>query len=125
MEATVSPKRDDGVFKIGSDIDEYREAIRKLIDTEVKNALDEEIRNATKELIEEHRKAIKQIVEEHKLVIREVVEEEKKAIGARAEALPEINIEPRPLISTSISHSTVENSASRVSRKTLWLGGKL
>lgn len=87
MESVASPRRDDGLNIIGNSSDEYREYLKKLIETEVKNALEEETRNATRELIEEQRKAVKQIVEEHKLIIREVVEEEKKAIWARAEAL--------------------------------------
>jgi polyhydroxyalkanoate synthesis regulator phasin len=66
---------------------EYREAVKKLIDTEVGNIIDEEIRKAARELIEEQRKAIRDAVEQHKLVIRQVVEEEKRAIWARVEEL--------------------------------------
>lgn len=66
---------------------EYRESVKRLIETEVGNIIDEEIRKAARELIEEQRKAIREAVEEHKLVIRQVVEEEKKAIWARLEEL--------------------------------------
>ncbi|MFH1382780.1 MAG: hypothetical protein ABIH70_07815 [Chloroflexota bacterium] len=73
MESTVDHKRDGIGLKAGSEVNEYRESVRKLIDTEVRNILDEETRKATRELIEEQRKAIRQIVDEHKLVIKEVV----------------------------------------------------
>lgn len=86
METRAGYGKDDGAGKIGS-VDDYREAIKKLIDTEVKNALDEELRKAAQELVEEQRKAIQQLVEEHKMAIREVVAEEKKAIWARADEL--------------------------------------
>ncbi len=66
---------------------EYREAVKRLIETEVGNIIDEEIRKAARELVEEQRKAIREAVDEHKLVIRQVVEEEKKAIWARLEDL--------------------------------------
>lgn len=70
-----------------SGVDEYREAVKKLINAEVKSALDEELRKAAQELQEEQRKAIHELVEEHKAAIREVVEEEKLAIWARADEL--------------------------------------
>jgi hypothetical protein len=66
---------------------EYREAVKRLIETEVGSIVDEEIRKAARELVEEQRKAIREAVEEHKLVIRQVVEEEKKAIWSRLEEL--------------------------------------
>ena len=66
---------------------EYRESVKRLIETEVGNIIDEEIRKAARELIEEQRKAIREAVEEHKLVIRQIVEEEKKAIWGRLEEL--------------------------------------
>ena len=87
MEATVDSYRNGEAATTASDIDEYRGAIRKLIHDELKKAIDEDIQNATKELVEEHKNALKQVIEEHKLVIREVVEEEKKAIRTRAEEL--------------------------------------
>ncbi len=87
MEAAVGHQSDDRIVRTVSGTDEYRETIRKLIDGEVKNALDEEMRKASQELIEEQRKAVREIVEEHRSAIRQVVEEEKKAIWERAEAL--------------------------------------
>jgi polyhydroxyalkanoate synthesis regulator phasin len=68
-------------------VDEYREAVKKLIQTEIGNIIDEEIRKAARELLEEQKKAIRQVVEEHRLAIRQAVEEEKKAIWSRLEEL--------------------------------------
>jgi len=72
---------------ITPDQNAYRETIRKLISTEIKNALDEEIRKAAQELRDESRNAIRMILEEHKAAIRQVVEEEKRAIWEKADAL--------------------------------------
>ena len=58
--------------------EEYRESIKKLIDTAVKDALDEEMHKATQELLEEQR-----------ATLRQIVDEEKKAIWERAEELKE------------------------------------
>ena len=87
MEDVLSRMSNEKAIQPDGDAHKFRESVRELIDGEVKKILDEELKNATKELIEEHRKAIKHVVEESKLIIREVVEEEKKAIWARAEAL--------------------------------------
>ncbi len=65
----------------------YRDAVKSLIEAEIRNVVDEEMKKAAQELLEEQRKAIRQMVEEQKRVIREVVEEEKKAIWARVEEL--------------------------------------
>jgi uncharacterized membrane protein len=70
-----------------SNIDEYRESIRKLINDEIKSALEEEMKKAAQELMEEQRKAVRQILDEHKTAIRQIVEEEKKEIWEKAEAL--------------------------------------
>ncbi len=87
METTVGHARIDEHEKMGNEANEYREAVRKVIETEVRNALDEEMRKAAKELLDEQRAAIRQLVEEHRLAIREAVEEEKKAIWTRLEEL--------------------------------------
>ena len=81
MDARTTQARDNG------STGEYREAVKRLIETEVGNIIDEEIRKAARELVEEQRKAIREAVEEHKLVIRQVVEEEKKAVWGRLEEL--------------------------------------
>lgn len=70
-----------------SDIGEYRTGIKRLVETEIQNLIDEEIKSASQEILEEQRKAIRQLVEEHRLAIKEVVEEEKKAIWGRLEDL--------------------------------------
>ena len=87
MEAVSSSNTEDRTDKIVSDVDEYRESVRKMIDDEIKNTLDEELRKAAQELIEEQKRAITEIVEEHESAIKQVVEEEKKEIWAKAEAL--------------------------------------
>ena len=87
METRVDQETGAELSKAGTDVAEYREAVKKLIETEVKDAIDEELRNAAQELLEEQRKAIRQMVEEHRLAIKEAVEEEKKAIWTRVEEL--------------------------------------
>jgi ATP-dependent Zn protease len=87
MEVNLEQQNEEAIFSPGNDMDEYREAVRRVIDAEVKKSLEEEMQKASKELIEEQRSAIRQILEEHKAAIRQVVEEEKKAIWEKAEAL--------------------------------------
>ena len=87
METQVDQEQTDEYGKTGADVAEYRDAVKKLIETEVKDAIDEELRKAAQELLEEQRKAIRQMVEEHKSAIKEAVEEEKKAIWTRVEEL--------------------------------------
>jgi F0F1-type ATP synthase membrane subunit b/b' len=83
---TVRPA--DGVKgTIVEEKDEYREAIRKQLNDEVKKIYDLEIQSAAQELIEEHKKAIRQVVEEYRNAIRQVVEEEKQEIWKKAEIL--------------------------------------
>lgn len=84
METTVDQGKE---VESGHSADEYREAVKKLINAEVRSLIDEELRRAAQELLEEQRMAIKQMVEEHRSVIREVVEEEKKEIRGRVEEL--------------------------------------
>jgi hypothetical protein len=67
--------------------DEYRENIKKVIDNEVKKAIDLEIQQAAKELIEEHKKATRQIIDEYRSIINQIVAEEKEAIAAKADQL--------------------------------------
>lgn len=87
METKVGSGKETERVRTITNVDEYREAVRKLIQTEVGNIIDEEMRKAARELLEEQRKAIRQVIEEHRLAIREAVEEEKKAIWARLEEL--------------------------------------
>ena len=87
METRVGQRKEVKHGEMSSSVNEYREAVRKLIETEVRNAIDEEMKKAAQELLDEQRKAIRQVVEEHRLAIREAVEEERKAIGTRLEEL--------------------------------------
>ena len=87
METTINPQKGDRTVKTGSNIDEYRESIRKLINDEIKNTLEEEMKKAAQELMEEQKKAVRQILEEHRAAIRQIVEEEKKEIWEKADAL--------------------------------------
>ncbi len=82
--ATVTLEGTLGTSEMKGD---YRESIKKLIETSIKSALDDEMRKAAQELMEEQKKAVKQILEEQKTILRQVVEEEKKAIWTRAEEL--------------------------------------
>ena len=66
---------------------DYREETKKLIETEVRNQLTDEIRKASQAILAENRKAIQQLVEESRLIIREIVEEEKGTIRKRLEDL--------------------------------------
>ena len=87
MEASVGQKPEAVYSESQESSEEYRDAVKRLIDTEVRNIIDEEIKKASQELLEEQRKAIRQVVEEHQAAIRAVVEEEKKAIWGRVEEL--------------------------------------
>ena len=87
METIASSSEVEESVETHDSFSNYRQELRRLIDSEVKNVKDEEIKKATQELLDEQKKAIIQIVEEHKLIIREVVEEEKKMIWEKAEAL--------------------------------------
>ena len=68
-------------------IEEYRKEVSRLLETEIRNLIDEEMEKARQEILEEQRNAIRQLVEEHRAVIREVVEKEKEAIWTRLDNL--------------------------------------
>ncbi len=87
MEKVIEHKKDETIVKVGSEKDEYRESIKKLIDTTVRNALEQDMQKAAQELIDEQRKAIRQLIEEQRAALRQIVEEEKKSIWAKAEEL--------------------------------------
>ena len=87
METTVGQGKEVEHGKIGDNVNEYRDMVRKLIESEVRNTIDEEMRKAAQELLDEQRKAIRHMVEEHRTAIRQAVEEEKKAIWTRVEEL--------------------------------------
>ncbi len=83
MDTKVNEKRDNGKASEigGSDI--YRESIKKALYSAMGNAIDDETRRATQEMIEERENAIKQIAEEQSSIIKKIVEDEKKAIWAK------------------------------------------
>ncbi len=94
MESSVEEKKSGaatvtmaGTVKTGVAEEDYRQSIKKLIETAIRTALEEEMRKASQELMEEQRKAVKQILEEQRAALRQIVEDEKKAIWARAEEL--------------------------------------
>ena len=87
MDSKISSTPDSGKNTLVEDKGQYREAIRKQLNDEVKKIYDLEMQKATQELIEEHKKAMRQIVEEYRNAIRQIVEEEKEEIWKKAEAL--------------------------------------
>ena len=87
MESKIGRATDSGKGTILEDKDEYREAIRKQLNDEVKKIYDLEMKSAAQILIEEHKKAIHQVVEEYRSVLNQVVEEEKAEIWKKAEML--------------------------------------
>jgi gas vesicle protein len=87
MDSKISSTPDSGKSTLVEDKGQYREAIRKQLNDEVKKIYDLEMQKATQELIEEHKKAMRQIVEEYRNAIRQIVEEEKEEIWKRAETL--------------------------------------
>jgi len=70
-----------------TDMDDQREAVRRLVQGEITIALDEELKRATQELLEEQKAANRQRVEEQKRVIKEVVDDERKEIWVRLEEI--------------------------------------
>jgi ATP-dependent Zn protease len=66
---------------------EYREAVRKQLNAEVKKIIDLEMQKAAQELIEERKNATRQMVEEYKTLIHQIVEEQKAEIWKEAETL--------------------------------------
>jgi F0F1-type ATP synthase membrane subunit b/b' len=87
MESKTNQAADSGKGTTVQDKDEYRDAIRKQLNDEVKKIYDLEIQSAAQELIEEHKKAIRQVVDEYRSAIRQIVEEEKQEIWKKAETL--------------------------------------
>ena len=65
--------------------DDQRESIRNTIDQEIRAMIEEEIKNAAKEIAEEQKIVIRVAVEEQKRIIREVLEQEKQSIRAKTE----------------------------------------
>jgi soluble cytochrome b562 len=87
MESMPWKKKETEREEESTDMDDQREAVRRLVQDEIRSALDEELKMATQELLEEQKAAIKQMVEEQKRVIREVVDGERKEIWVRLEEI--------------------------------------
>jgi hypothetical protein len=80
-------KRDQEKEPISISTEDYRASMKRLIQKEVGDILDEELRIASKEIIEAQRAAIRETLQEHRLVINAVVEEEKRTIRSRVDEL--------------------------------------
>jgi len=87
MESKGGRNPNSGKPTIADDTSEYREAVRKQLNDEVKKIVDIEIQKAVQELIEERRNATKQVVEEYRTLIHQIVREEKEEIWKKAETL--------------------------------------
>lgn len=87
METAAGTSKTDNIIRVVENRNESKESLKKMIDTVVKNALDQEMQKATQEILEEQKKAIRQIVDEYKSVLRQIVDEEKKNIWEKAEEL--------------------------------------
>jgi hypothetical protein len=66
-------------------IAEYREAVRKQLNNEVKKIIDLDMQQAVYELLEERKNAIRQVGEEYRTLIQQIVREEKEEIRKKAE----------------------------------------
>jgi hypothetical protein len=80
-------KREQEKEPVAISADDYRASMKRLIQKEVGDILDEELRNASREIIEAQRNAIRETLQEHRMVISAVVEEEKRTIRARVDEL--------------------------------------
>jgi hypothetical protein len=83
MDSTASRSKDG--LSIG--MNDYRASVKRMIQTEVGTMIDEEIKKAALQLIEEQRTVVREAIEEHKLVIRQVVEEERQVLRGRVEGI--------------------------------------
>lgn len=70
-------------IQLDSNVDEYPKGVVNLVETEVCNVIEEEMKKTVQELLDEQRKATQQILEEHKIALREVVEQGKQAALTR------------------------------------------
>jgi hypothetical protein len=87
MESRAIRNPDSGkLTKVGDEAD-YREAVRKQLNEEVRKIIDLEMQKAAQELMEEHKKATRQVVEEYRAAIHQIVQEEKEEIWKKAETL--------------------------------------
>jgi hypothetical protein len=87
MDSKIDRKKDNKTDYPDTNLDEYRENVRRVMLDVVRKIIDDEMQKAGQELLEEQRNAIRLISEEQKAAIRQVVEEEKKSIWEKAEML--------------------------------------
>jgi hypothetical protein len=77
------------------DEENYRQLLRRTINTHLQKNFDDEIQKAHLEMREEQRRAINEIVEEQRIMVEKIVNEEKQAIWDRVIAssqhLSEVN----------------------------------
>ena len=85
MDTSVDNQEVNRELDVGRDA--YRDTIRKLLNIELKNALDTEWQKAAEEIKNAQRQAIASMLDEHRSIIQQVVEEEKKKIHKKVDAL--------------------------------------
>jgi hypothetical protein len=85
MESKVGPRQDGEKTGVIGDKAEYRVAVRKQLNEEVKKIIDIEMQKAAQELIDEQKKATRQVIEEYRITINQIVQEEKEEIWSKAE----------------------------------------
>ena len=76
----MSQRASEGQQQASNSTEDYRASVKIMIESAAAGIIDDEIKKAAQELIEEQRRAIREAVEEHKAIVREVVEEEKRSV---------------------------------------------
>jgi hypothetical protein len=71
------------VIRVG----DYQEAMRKLIEDDIRNDVEEEMRKAADELLAARRQAIREVLEEQRQAIKQVIEEQRQVVWAGLEDL--------------------------------------
>jgi predicted house-cleaning noncanonical NTP pyrophosphatase (MazG superfamily) len=93
MESTIIRNSDSKRLTASGDNVEYRKALRKQLDDEVKKIIDVEMQKATLEIMEEHKKAMRQTIEDYRFTIRQIVEEEKSEIWKKAVTIKKFTLQ--------------------------------
>lgn len=83
MGTVVNEKKDDDTVNKSSEVDLYKEPIRKALYSVIGTAIEDEIQRATQEIMQERENAIKQLVEEERIIIQKIIGDEKKAIWTK------------------------------------------
>ena len=66
---------------------DYEREVRKLIESDIRTLLAEDVNKARQEILAENKKAIQQLVEEHRKIIDTIVASEKLSISERVDAI--------------------------------------